>query len=104
MSGTAPGYVVGIDPGFGAAPVEGEIQILVSSPRKWSSCQGMVLDKAVLLQNIQEVVVELGKTKTRAKPAPSGAVDEKYPKVQRGVMGKRSGRELMAPFLDLQVV
>lgn len=41
------------------------------------------------------------KDKPEQKPAPSGAVDEKYPEVQRG---RRSGRELIAPFLDLWVV
>lgn len=35
------------------------------------------------------------KDKPEQKPASSGAVDEKYPRVQRGGMGKRSGRELL---------
>lgn len=32
MSGAAPGYVVGITPGCGTAPVEREIEILISLP------------------------------------------------------------------------
>lgn len=87
VSETAPGYVVG-----DCSWLEREIQILISSPRKSrSSCQGIVLDRAGLLQKIQEVVMELEKT-NQSKTQPSAGLCMRNIQKLKGEEWERLGR------------
>lgn len=104
LSGTAPGYVVGDCSWLWDSPCgEGDSHPDFFTQEIQELMPGNGVGQGWVAVENPGVVLELGKTNQR-KTSPSGAVDEKYPKVQRGGMGKRSGRELIASFLDLEVV